>query len=263
MDFIKTIIQQRKLIFQLGKNEFRNKFANTNLGAVWGFVQPFVFMITYVIVFQFILKTNSSGDSPYIVWFLPGMAMWLFLNDTILTASMSIRNYSYLVKKVIFPVDIIPLISMVSSSVVGLFLIFVAIMVCTIMGFFPNLLLILYILLCFYLFVISFTRITSAICTIIPDFSQLLNVVMQLLFWFTPIIWNLDMLKDHPTICSVMKSLPFTYLINGMRSAFINPSAFFKENWIATIVFWVVTLIFFAWGNKLFKRSKKEFADVL
>ena len=99
MDFIKTIIQQRKLIFQLGKNEFRNKFANTNLGAVWGFVQPFVFMITYVIVFQFILKTNSSGDSPYIVWFLPGMAMWLFLNDTILTASMSIRNYSYLVKK--------------------------------------------------------------------------------------------------------------------------------------------------------------------
>lgn len=60
MEFIKSIIKNRKLVIQLGKNDFRNKFASTSLGAIWGFLQPFIFMLTYVIVFQYILKTGSS-----------------------------------------------------------------------------------------------------------------------------------------------------------------------------------------------------------
>ena len=113
MEFIKSIIKNRKLIFQLGKNDFRNRFANTTLGSLWGFLQPFVFMATYVIVFQYIFKTPGPENAPYIVWFLPGMAMWQALNDGILSASSSIRTYSYLVKKVVFPVDVIPIISII------------------------------------------------------------------------------------------------------------------------------------------------------
>ena len=67
MSFFKTLIKNRKLAFQLGKNDFRNRFANTSLGAMWGFLQPFVFMLTYVIVFQYILKTGSSGEYPYVI----------------------------------------------------------------------------------------------------------------------------------------------------------------------------------------------------
>ena len=111
MEFIKTLFKNRKLAMKLGKNDFRNRFANTSLGSIWGFAQPFVFMLTYVIVFQYILKTRSSGEYPYVVWFLPGMSMWMFISDAILMSSNSIRNYSYLVKKVVFPVDIIPVIS--------------------------------------------------------------------------------------------------------------------------------------------------------
>ena len=48
-------------------------------------------MLTYVIVFQYILKTGSSGEYPYVVWFLPGMSIWLFCSDAILTASNSIN----------------------------------------------------------------------------------------------------------------------------------------------------------------------------
>ena len=88
MSFFKTLIKNRKLAFQLGKNDFKNRFANTSLGAMWGFLQPFVFMLTYVIVFQYILKTGSSGEYPYVVWFLPGMSMWMFCSDAILTASL-------------------------------------------------------------------------------------------------------------------------------------------------------------------------------
>ena len=75
MEFIKSIIKNKKLIWQLGRNDFKNRFASTSLGSIWGFLQPFVCMFTYVIVFQYILKTGSSGNDPYLVWFLPGMAM--------------------------------------------------------------------------------------------------------------------------------------------------------------------------------------------
>ena len=47
MEFIKTVIKNRKLIWQLGKNDFKNRFASTSLGTIWGFLQPFVFMLTY------------------------------------------------------------------------------------------------------------------------------------------------------------------------------------------------------------------------
>ena len=95
MDFFKILIKNKKLVFQLGKNDFRNRFANTSLGALWGFLQPFVFMLTYVIVFQYILKTGSAGEYPYVVWFLPGMSMWMFCSDAILNASNSIMYVVY------------------------------------------------------------------------------------------------------------------------------------------------------------------------
>lgn len=262
MEFIKTLWKNKKLAIQLGKNDFRNRFASTSLGAVWGFAQPFVFMLTYVIVFQYILKTGSSGEYPYVVWFLPGMAMWMYCSDAILTASNSIRNYSYLVKKVVFPIDIIPIISLTSSSIIGIFLVFIAIVASSIFGYFPNLLNVIYILFCALCFIIALTRLTSALTTLVPDFAQLLNIVIQLCMWFTPIVWNLTMLNEN--IVKFFKAFPFTYLVEGFREAFMEASTIIVENnGIYTIIFWAITILIYIWGNAIFKKSKKDFADVL
>ena len=263
MEFIKTLIENRKMVWQLGKSDFKNRFASTSLGAIWGFLQPFVFMFTYVIVFEYILKTKSAGEYPYAVWFLPGMAIWQTINDSIMSASNSIRNYSYLVKKVVFPIDVIPVISIVASSFVGLFLILVATIVCMIFGYMPNVLLLIYIILAAYCFIIAFTRFTSAITTIVPDFSNLLGIAMQLFFWFTPIIWNLSMLANHQTLLKLIQCMPFTYLVTGLRQVFIPENIITEEHGLYTIVFWLITAIMFFWGNSVFKRNKKDFADVL
>ncbi len=263
MEFIKSIIKNKKLIWQLGRNDFKNRFASTSLGSIWGFLQPFVFMFTYVIVFQWILNTNSSGEITYVAWFLPGMAIWQWLNDSIMSASNSIRTYSYLVKKIVFPVDIIPMISIVASSFVGLFLILVATVVCIVFGYFPNLLELVYVLFAFFAFVIAFTRFTSAITTIVPDFSNLLGIAMQLFFWFTPIIWNLNMLEEHHTILTIIKCTPFTYLVTTFREVFIPGSMLTDNHFLFTIVFWIITIFMYIWGNSVFKRNKKDFADVL
>ena len=122
MEFIKILWKNKRIAWKLGKSDFKNRFASTSLGSIWGFLQPFVFMMMYVIVFQFIFGMQGDGGSPYVVWFLPGMAVWQCLNDSIMSASSSIRNYSFLVKKVVFPVDIIPIISLIGSSFVSIFL---------------------------------------------------------------------------------------------------------------------------------------------
>lgn len=262
MEFFKILFKNKKLVIQLGKNDFRNRFANTGLGAIWGFAQPFVFMITYVIVFQYILKTGSSGNYPYVVWFLPGMSIWLFCSDAILTASNSIRNYSYLVKKVVFPIDIIPVISLTSSCFVGIFLIAIAIVVSSLFGYIPNFINVIYILFCLICFIIALTRFTSAITTLVPDFAQLLNIVIQLCMWFTPIIWNLDMISEK--FLYIFKAFPFTYLVEGFRQAFMENSTIITDNnGMFTIIFWIITILIFIWGNAIFKKSKKDFADVL
>ena len=263
MEFIKSVIKNKKLIWQLGKNDFKNRFANTSLGAIWGFLQPFVFMLTYAIVFQFILRTGCSGEYPYAVWFFPGMAMWQWLNDSILSASNSIRSYSYLVKKVVFPVDIIPTISIVASSFVGLFLIIIAIALCIIYKYLPNILLLIYVIFAAFCFIIALTRLTSAITTVVPDFSNFLGIAMQLFFWFTPVIWDLSMLAEHHTLSIIMRCNPFTYLVTGFRQVFIEGNIVTQGYGLYTIVFWAITIGIFCWGNYIFNKNKKDFADVL
>ena len=263
MDFIKQIIKNKKLILQLGKNDFKNRFANTSLGSIWGFLQPFVFMMMYVVVFQFIFKQTGPGGVPYVVWFIPGMAMWMTINDGIIGASNSIRGYSYLVKKVVFPVDIIPLISLIANAFVSLFLIVIATAVCVIFKFVPNVFQMIYMIISVYIFLIAITRFTSAVATLVPDFSNLLGIVMQICMWLTPVVWDLSMIAEHHKISMIMKFLPFTYLVTTFREVFISDGIVFANNGMFTIIFWVITFVMFIWGNSVFKRTKKDFADVL
>ena len=62
----------------------------------------------------------------------------------------------------------------------------------------------------------------------------------------------------------IFKAFPFTYLVEGFRQAFMADSTIITDtNGLYTIIFWIVTLVMFVWGNAVFKKTKKDFADVL
>ena len=190
--------------------------------------------------------------------------MWMTINDGIIGASNSIRGYSYLVKKVVFPVDIIPLISLIANAFVSLFLIVIATAVCVIFKFVPNVFQMIYMIISVYIFLIAITRFTSAVATLVPDFSNLLGIVMQICMWLTPVVWDLSMIAEHHKISMIMKFLPFTYLVTGFRDCFMgNTNIVTANHGMFTIAFCVITILIFAWGNYIFKKSKKDFADVL
>ena len=69
---------------------------------------------------------------------------------------------------------------------------------------------------------------------------------------------------SNPTLLNIIKCSPFTYLVEGFRQAFMtNSTVITEQNCIFTIVFWAITILIFTWGNAVFKKTKKDFADVL
>jgi ABC-type polysaccharide/polyol phosphate export permease len=80
---------------------------------------------------------------------------------------------------------------------------------------------VLYMIFAVYCFLIAITRFTSAITTLVPDFTNLLGIIMQLFFWFTPIVWDLSMVANHQTILKILQCMPFTYLVTGLRNCFM------------------------------------------
>ena len=277
MNFIKNVIKNRKLIWQMSRNDFRNKFSSMSLGSVWGFAQPLLFMTIYFLIFNFILpsadiKTSSGLQIPFIVWFLSGFSMWLFISDGLPTATNSIRTYSYLVKKTVFNVDIIPVFSLLSNGIVSLVVFGIATSVCVVydialgIPLFPNILLILYIIPAAFIFLSALTRLTSAIATKLADIMAVINIFIQIIFWFSAILWDIKILDAKSEIIGqLLRFSPFTYLVYGFRQAFTGDymTIVTDKYGLYTAAFWLITAVIFLYGNYVFNKNKKDFADML
>lgn len=93
------LIQNRHLIFELSKNDFKTKYAGSYLGIVWAFVQPIVTVLVYWFVFEIGLRSGSVGDTPFVLWMVAGLVPWFFFSDTLNSGTNALIEYSYLVKK--------------------------------------------------------------------------------------------------------------------------------------------------------------------
>ena len=133
MNVFKELYQNRKLIWKLSKNDFRNKFAGAYFGIVWAFIQPMVTVAVYFVVFQLGLRVQPAATGyPYICWLVSGIIPWFFFSDALPSASNCLLEYSYLVKKVVFKISVLPIVKVISSLFVHLFFIVFAILIfCT------------------------------------------------------------------------------------------------------------------------------------
>ena len=105
MNVFKELYQNRKLIWKLSKNDFRNKFAGAYFGIIWAFIQPMVTVAVYFVVFQLGLRVQPAATGyPYICWLVSGIIPWFFFSDALPSASNCLLEYSYLVKKVVFKI---------------------------------------------------------------------------------------------------------------------------------------------------------------
>jgi len=265
MNVFKELYQNRKLIWKLSKNDFRNKFAGAYFGIVWAFIQPMVTVAVYFVVFQLGLRVQPAATGyPYICWLVSGIIPWFFFSDALPSASNCLLEYSYLVKKVVFKISILPIVKIISALFVHAFFVIFALVLCTCYGYRPSLytLQIIYYSICTFLLVLGMVYATSAIVIFFRDLTQIINIFLQVGVWMTPIMWDVNILNSHPWVIRLFKLNPMYYVVTGYRDSMLGHVGIWNHlSW--TVYFWVVTIMLFGLGSVIFKRLKPHFADVL
>ena len=260
--FIKISLSNVGMIKSLSINDFRNKYASSYLGIVWGFIQPLVTIAVYWFVFQVGFRSGDVGDVPFILWFIAGIIPWFFFSDAWPSTTGVFTEYSYLVKKVVFKIEILPMVKIISALFVHLFFILFIYVISAIYGYYPDLYSLQFIYYSFAMIVLvySLSIITSAIVLFFRDLSQIINILMNVGFWATPIGWQLTMLPDWAA--RIFKLNPLYYIVTGYRDAFVD-KIFFWQRPYETIYFWMFCLVTLLIGIKLFNKLRPHFSDVI
>lgn len=259
------LYRNRKLIFKLAKNDFKTRFAGSYLGIVWAFVQPVVTVLVYWFVFQVGLRSGNIGNFPFVLWLVAGLVPWFFFSEALNSATNALIEYSYLVKKVVFKISILPIIKLISALFVHVFFVGFTLILYSCYGYFPDLysLQVIYYTFCMFVFVLGLSYATCAVVIFFRDLTQIISILLQVGVWITPIMWQIESVEVlSGGLMMFFKLNPMYYIVSGYRDALIN-KVWFWDNFYLTICFWLITAGVFGFGALIFKRLKVHFADVL
>lgn len=263
MQLFRDFWKDKNLIFELAKNDFKTRYAGSYFGIIWAFVQPIMTIMVFWFVFEVGFRTARVESVPYILWFSCGLIPWFFFSDSWLNATNSFIEYSYLVKKVVFKINVLPFIKILSSLFVHLFFIIFLLFLFIIYGYMPTLMMIiqlLYYSFCNTILIIALSFLTASIVPFFKDLNQIINIILQFGMWMTPIMWNYNMLSvQYRWLFGIN---PMFYIVNGYRETLID-QIWFWEHLDKAFWFWGITISLFFLGVWAFKKLKPHFADVL
>ena len=266
IDIPVEIYQNRKLALTLAKNDFKTKYAGSYLGMIWAFIQPVVTILVYWFVFSVGLKAGNVGKYPFVLFIVVGIIPWFFFSDSLNGGTNALTDYNYLVKKVVFNIDILPFVKVMSAFFVHCFFIGFALILCTCMGYHPTIysVQLIYYIICNFVFVLGLSYLSSAIVVFFRDLGQFINIfILQVGVWLTPIMWNAENILG-PLAIKIFKLNPMYYIVSGFRDSMLDKQWFWSgDTLLWTLYFWMITILAFGLGVKVFRRLKVHFADVL
>ena len=220
---------ERELLSQvlsLAASDFKSRFSGSYLGIFWGVIQPLSTIILFWFVFQVGFRSNPVDDVPFILWLSAGMIPWNFFYDAWYGGTSAFTSYSYIVKKVVFRIEVLPLVKILSSFILNVVF---------------NVILLV-------MLALALSYITATLNVFIKDIGQFIGIILQVLMWMTPMMWPYTMVAEQDAW--LYKLNPLHYVINGYRESLIQGKWFFYH--------WVQML-----GRSLMHRMKGHFADVL
>lgn len=261
-DFFITIYQKRRLVISMARREVRTQYIGSTLGVVWTFIPPIVLISVFWVVFSLGFKTIPTDNVPFVVWLTAGMTSWFVFADMISGSTSSIIGNVNLIKKTIFPAQILPVIKIISSLVTHLvfLIILIFLLVFQTMPLSVYYFQFLYYLFCLLVLSLGLAWLFASLNVFVRDITQLVGLILQVGFWATPIFWDIKMMPEK--IQLVLKLNPMYYIVQGYRESFIYFIPFWKHPY-HTLYFWVVALFLFFLGCFVFRRLQPQFADIL
>ncbi|SDX52950.1 ABC transporter permease [Eubacterium barkeri] len=263
LSFFRDLYKNRKLLIQFSVNDFKAKYAGSFFGVFWAFFTPMVTIAVYWFVFEKGMKAGmTDGSIPFIIYLVTGIIVWFFFSDTILSATNCFRDYSYLVKKVVFNFKVLPTAKLLSNLYTHIFFIGIAFLLTSLYGFYPSLysLQILYYLFCLIAILTGITWITASIQPFFSDITNLIGIILQVLMWGTPILWSINQFPSEYHL--LFKLNPLMYIVQGYRESFLSQGWFWQHGEM-TVYFWIVTLVMLLLGSLIYNKMNPHFSDVL
>jgi len=260
IEYAAEVLRSRRLIVDLTRREFRSRYLGSAFGLLWAFVHPTVMLLVYWMVFP-LLGAGPVGGLPYIVFLMTGLVPWFLAQDYISAASGVITDNRFLVKKVVFRISLLPVVRLLSFLPVHLFFIVCVTIICWLKGHPPSWysLQIFYYLAALMVLAMGWSWLISALTPFLKDLGQFVQVLNQIFFWLTAIIWPVEKAGSLRWLVDLN---PLVYIVEGYRESMVY-HVWFWQHPVQTGYYWLVAAFFFAVGGIVFLRLQSHFADVL
>lgn len=256
----------RELILRLAIREIAQRFRTSRLGGLWLLIHPLALMLTFYFVFAVIFQNRwrspNESRGEFILALFAGLLMFNVFSEIVgRSPSLVVGNVNY-VKKVVFPLDILPLVAALSALanwVVG---------ACIWMVFFvlvreslpPSTALAAPILLLpIVLYAIGTTWILSSLCVYFRDIGQAIPLVLQAMIFFAPVLYPLDRVPDG-VLRGLLLLNPLSVPIESLRLLCLDGGVPGFMNFIGSFV---GSIALAHLGHAFFVKMRAGFADVL
>lgn len=247
---------------EFAKNDFKKRYAGSLIGGLWAYIHTVVMVLIYWLVFEFGMHNKAVDGIPFLPWFISGIMPWLLFSDIISNCMGCMLEYNYIVKKIVFNIDIIPLSKVLVSLFTHTFLLVLCMLVSISYGLFTGwyVFKVVYYLFALLCLAIPYAFALSTICVFLRDFSQLVSIVLNLLMWATPIVWNINAASERWRL--VFKLNPIFYVVNGFRNALIcNYNQ--DESVLCAVCFWVFVFVGSFLCFRLYRKMVSHLADFM
>jgi ABC-type polysaccharide/polyol phosphate export permease len=262
MNLIKAVFNNREMILSLALRDFQSRYAGTFFGIIWTLAQPLITVAVFYFVFSIGFKAKAPDNVPFILWFCVGLMAWSYFNDSLISIVGVVSRNSSLVKKTVFPVEVLPVIQTLASLIPHLIFVSIVELVCFLYGLNLDFMRIIgfYYLFAMWVLIIGIGLLVSALEVFWKDFSQALPIIMNIWFWVTPVVWDPALMPSE--YHWVFAWNPMYYIVEGYRSALIYQTVALPSVG-ETTYYWSIAILGLLAGNFVFNRLKPEFADVL
>lgn len=263
-EMVASLVRNRGLLKHLVRREIEGRYRGSMLGLLWSFLNPLVMLAVYTVVFGVVFKSRwgeTQGDvRQFALVLFAGMVVFnLFAECVGRAPSLIIGNTNY-VKKVVFPLEILPWVSfgaalfhvLISLGVLLVFNVWVNHTFSWTVVFFP------FLLVPFALFVVGLSWLLAALGVFLRDIGQVMGLAISVVMFLSPLFYPVSAVP--PRFQTLMYLNPLTFVIEQSRGLVLQGN---PPDWTGLALYTVGAAVVAYGGFYFFQRSRKGFADVM
>ena len=261
----RSLWQHRQLIKQMAWREVIGRYKGSFMGLFWSFINPVLMLTVYTFVFSVVFKARWGGDggdsqTSFALILFVGLIVHGLLAEVLNRApSLIVSNVNY-VKKVIFPLEVLPVISLISALFHSMVSILVLLLASVAINLYLSWTVILLpvVLSPLIMLILGLSWILASLGVFIRDIGQTMGIITTVMLFLAPVFYPLSAMpeKYQPHILAN----PLTFIIEQSREVLIYGHL---PNWSGLGLYMLIAIAI-AWiGYAWFQKTRKGFADVL